>query len=107
VVGSLTPEELKRRLDRGEPRLVLLDVREDNERATARIEPSIHIRMNEVPARLREIPADAKVVVYCHHGHRSMVVGAFLESHGFPEVENLQGGIDAWAQRIDRTIPRY
>jgi rhodanese-related sulfurtransferase len=107
VVQDLSPEELARLLRQGDRKVVLLDVREDDERATARIDPSIHIRMNEVPARQREIPSQRKVVVYCHHGHRSMVVAGFLEAHGFPDVANLQGGIDAWAQRIDRTIPRY
>jgi rhodanese-related sulfurtransferase len=107
VVREITPEELARLLKEGHQKLVLLDVRENDERAAARIDPSLHIRMHEVPVRQREIPAQTKVVVYCHHGHRSLVVGAFLETHGFPDVASLQGGIDAWAQRIDRSIPRY
>ena len=88
-------------------KVVLLDVREDDERALVRIEPSLHIRMHEVPARRREIPSQRTIVVYCHHGHRSMVVSGFLEAHGIPDVVNLQGGIDAWAQRVDRTLLRY
>ncbi|MCI4334921.1 MAG: sulfurtransferase [Thermoplasmata archaeon] len=86
---------------------LLLDVREDVERETARIEPSVHIPMADVPLRKTELPTDRAIVVYCHHGGRSQMVAAYLEQEGFTEVINLQGGIDAWAQQVDPSVPRY
>jgi rhodanese-related sulfurtransferase len=87
--------------------ILLLDVREDDERATAAIEPSVHIPMHELPQRLEEIPRDRRVVVYCHHGGRSSMVAGYLEARGLPHVTNLTGGIDAYAAEVDRSIPRY
>ncbi|MHB1435017.1 MAG: rhodanese-like domain-containing protein [Thermoplasmata archaeon] len=87
--------------------MVLLDVREHDERAFNRIEPSLHIPMNDVPRRLSEIPKDREVVVYCHHGSRSAMVAAYLTRAGFEKVTNLEGGIDAWSRHVDPKIPRY
>ncbi|HEV2317778.1 MAG TPA: rhodanese-like domain-containing protein [Thermoplasmata archaeon] len=107
VVEEIEPEDLAALLRAGPSDLLVLDVREDDERETARIEPSIHIPMNEVPGRLIEIPTDRRVVVYCHHGHRSAMVAGYLEGQGYPRVLNLTGGIDAWAQIVDPAVPRY
>jgi rhodanese-related sulfurtransferase len=87
--------------------LVLVDVREHEERAFNRIEPSLHIPMNDIPRRLSEIPKDREVVVYCHHGSRSAMVVAYLTQAGFEKVANLEGGIDAWSRHVDPKIPRY
>lgn len=87
--------------------MVLLDIREHEERQFNRIEPSLHIPMNEIPQRLKEIPRDREVVVYCHHGSRSAMVAAYLTQAGFEKVANLEGGIDAWSRHIDPKIPRY
>jgi rhodanese-related sulfurtransferase len=86
---------------------VLVDVRETDEYAVCRIEGSRLIPMNTVPTRLAEIPADAWVLVQCHHGGRSMRVTQFLRSKGFARVSNLQGGIDAWSLKVDPKVPRY
>ena len=107
MVARTTPEEVARRLREAPGALLLLDVREVEERATAVIQPSIHIPMNEVPERLSEIPRDREVIVYCHHGARSEVVAGFLEGEGYPRVANLSGGIDAWSADVDRRVPRY
>jgi len=69
--------------------------------------PAIRIPMNEIPARLAELPAQTPIVVICHFGERSAHVAAFLAVSGFPNVYNLDGGIDAYASRVDPTIPRY
>jgi len=107
TVRSATPEAVARMVEQGAARVVLLDVREPYERAYARIEPSIHIPMHEIPTRIDAIPRDRRVVVYCHHGHRSAVVAAYLEQRGFEDVVNLSEGIDGWSARVDRSVPRY
>jgi rhodanese-related sulfurtransferase len=107
VVESVTPADLAALLKgRLEP-ILLLDVREEDERATASIEPSLHIPMNSVPDRLAELPRDRRIVVYCHHGGRSYAVAGYLETEGFEHVANLDGGIDEWSQRVDPNVPRY
>ena len=86
---------------------VLLDVREDGEVAYANIEGHTHIAMNLIPLRHNELPDDKPIVVYCHHGMRSMQVALFLEHAGFSDVYNLSGGIEAWSVQIDPSVPRY
>ena len=86
---------------------VLLDVREPWEYQTCHIEGAVLIPMNAVPARQQELDPDAPVVCICHHGARSMQVAAFLERGGFTQVANLTGGVHAWAQQVDPTMPTY
>jgi rhodanese-related sulfurtransferase len=99
---------VKQMLDGGD-KFVLLDCREPNEVATARISGSTHIPMREIPARLRELEPhkDGLIVVHCHHGGRSLRVTQFLRQQGFAQVQNLAGGIDAWSLQIDPSVPRY
>jgi rhodanese-related sulfurtransferase len=87
--------------------VVLLDVREDSELAICRIEGALHIPMNEIPERCEALPLDRPLVVFCHHGMRSMNVLHYLESRGFENVINMGGGIHAWANEVDGTISRY
>ncbi len=101
------PGEIARERTERPEAIVLLDVREPDERETAAILPSIHIPMREVASRLAEIPRDKEIVVYCHGGMRSAMVAAFLEGKGFAHVTNLAGGIDAWSRRVDPSVPRY
>ncbi|HTW40459.1 MAG TPA: rhodanese-like domain-containing protein [Thermoplasmata archaeon] len=107
MVAELRPEEVAEKMKGSPGRVVLLDVREPDEREIAAIEPSIHIPMREVPNRLAEIPKDKEVVVYCHGGTRSAMIAGFLEAHGYTHVANLDGGIDAWSRRVDPNVPRY
>jgi len=107
MVENLDPVEVARRLKERPGATVLLDVREPYEREAAVIEPSLHIPMNEVPARLPEIPKDREVIVYCHTGARSMMVAGYLSAHGHRAVANLAGGIDAWSVMVDPRVPRY
>lgn len=86
---------------------VLLDVREPWEFQTCHIEGSLSMPMNTVPARMQELDDDAAIVCICHHGMRSMSVAAFLERNGFVNVINLAGGVDAWAQQVDNSMPSY
>jgi rhodanese-related sulfurtransferase len=85
----------------------ILDVREPWEVATAAISPSTHIAMHEIVARHTELDPDRLTVCLCHHGVRSMQVAHFLERQGFEKVLNLQGGIDAWSQLVDASVPTY
>lgn len=107
MVESITTDDLAALLKRDPGSILLLDVREDDERAVASIEPSKHIPMNSVPDRLVELPRDRRIVVFCHHGNRSYVVSGYLETEGFEAVSNLTGGIDEWSRRIDSKVPRY
>ena len=107
MVVPITPEEVARLLRHQSEVVILLDVREPGERATAVIEPSLHIPMNDVPDRKSELPTDRQIIVYCHTGTRSAMVAGYLEGEGFQSVANLSGGIDAWSRRVDHTVPRY
>jgi rhodanese-related sulfurtransferase len=107
VVDEIEPAEVARLLRDPTSDVFLLDVREDDERETARIDPSVHIPMNDIPGRIGEIPTDRRVVVYCHHGGRSAMVAGYLEVQGYPRVANLTGGIDAWAATVDPKVSRY
>ena len=104
----ITPADLKRRLDAGEA-LTLLDVREAEELAIARIDGALHMPMGDVPMRSVELDPDSPtpVVCICHHGIRSAHVAAFLESRDFAGVLNLEGGIDRWAAEVDPSMARY
>lgn len=92
--------------ERGEG-AVLLDVREPSEYALVHVEGARHIPMGEIPARLGELDPACAYVVMCHHGGRSQRVALFLASQGYGQVMNLSGGIDAWAQALDPSLPRY
>ena len=102
---EITVEELKRRLDEGD-RLVVLDVREPAEYALCNIGGTL-IPLGSLPLRLNELNPAHEFVVLCHHGNRSRAAVDYLKKHGFQTVKNVTGGIEAWAQRIDRTMRRY
>lgn len=86
---------------------LLLDVREPNEFQFCHIEGAVLIPMQSVPARMQELDDDATIVCICHHGMRSMQVARFLEQQGFTHIINLSGGVHAWAQQVDPTMPTY
>ena len=92
-------------------RPLLLDVREPWEVQTARVAPQgfdvVAIPMNEIPARLAELPQDRPIACLCHHGARSQRVALFLAQQGYSDVANVAGGIDAWARERDPGNPVY
>lgn len=105
---SLSVRELAEWLaddERAKPQLV--DVREPWEFRICRIEGSLPVPMQTVPARLAELDPDRSVVCVCHHGGRSQLVASFLARHGFADVYNLAGGVDAWARQVDTAMPTY
>ncbi len=89
--------------------VLLLDCRTPEEYAQVRIEGAKWIPMDEIEHRVTELAADRerRMVVYCHHGRRSDMVSDWLRTKGFPRVQSLRGGIDAWAAQIDPSLPRY
>jgi rhodanese-related sulfurtransferase len=88
-------------------RPVLLDVREPWEHQICRIDGSELMPMRTVPERAGELEPGRPVVCVCHHGRRSLHVAMFLEQHGFTDVYNLTGGVDAWAREVDKAMPSY
>lgn len=90
---------------------LLLDVREPWEVSTARVLPDgfdvVLIPMNQIPARLAELPRDRPIACLCHHGARSQRVAMFLAQQGYADVANIAGGIDAWSRERDPAVPRY
>lgn len=106
AVETLTPAQVRARLAAGED-LLLLDVRESEERALCAIAGSLHIPMGELSRRHVELDPGRAVVCVCHHGIRSAHVAAALERLGFERIYNLSGGIDRWAQDVDPGMARY
>jgi rhodanese-related sulfurtransferase len=86
----------------------LIDVREPWEFAATRIEGSLLIPMGEVATRAqKELDIDERLVVFCHHGVRSMNVTTWLRRQGFEKAQSLRGGIDAWSVEVDPGVARY
>ena len=105
-IVQLTPQQVQDNLQK-QPAPLLLDVREEDEVRLCALPGSLHIPMNLIPLRHNELPDDIPIIVYCHHGIRSLNVARYLAHVGFEHVANLQGGIDAWARQIDPTMARY
>src|SRR5690606_16769294 len=96
------------RLDTGED-FLLLDCRENDEYAIARIEGARLIPMSELADRVAELEPyrDRSIVVHCHHGGRSLQVTRWLRDQGYENVQSMAGGIDRWSKEIDPTIAQY
>lgn len=97
------------------PAPIVLDVREPWELQTASVKVDgftfVHIPMRDIPTRIEqlkeELPPDQPMACLCHHGARSMQVANFLAQNGFTQVVNLHGGINAWTQQRDASVPVY
>ena len=106
---EVSPQDVKRRLDAGE-KLHLIDVREPHEFAQSRIEGADLIPMRSVPAELQSLEAradEAPLIVFCHHGVRSLNVVHWLREQGLEACQSMSGGIDAWSLAVDPSVPRY
>lgn len=86
---------------------LLLDVREPWEVERASIDGTLAIPMRQIPNALAQLSTDRTTVCICHHGGRSMQVALYLESRGFTDVVNLAGGIHAWSEQVDASVPQY
>lgn len=101
-----TPREVKQRLDAGEE-LVLIDVREPEEIQRASVEQAEVYPMSQAAGWIDSLPKDRELVIMCHHGGRSAQVAMALAQRGYTNVTNMSGGIDAWSQEVDTSVPRY
>lgn len=106
MIEDLTPRQVADRLRGTEPP-ALIDVREPWEFQTARIAGAQHIPLGQLPSRLGDLPVGRPIVLYCHHGTRSMQAAHWLSDHGFAQLASLAGGIDAWSLTVDPAVPRY
>lgn len=107
AVLEVSPAEVKARREAGEP-LRLIDVREPWEHATAAIEGSELVPMRSIPQNLGQLEEGAApLIVFCHHGVRSLSVVDWLRCHGVSNCWSMTGGIDLWSCEVDPGVPRY
>ncbi len=104
-VPEITPRELKSRLDRGED-LYILDVREPHEYQICNLKGHL-IPLGELPRRVHELDSSREIVAHCRSGKRSAEAVDFLKKAGFRKIWNLKGGILAWSEEVDPSVPKY
>lgn len=106
---EVSPAEVKQRLAAGE-KLHLIDVREPHEFAIAKIEGATLIPMRAIPGELQTLEGqadEAPLMVFCHHGVRSLNVVNWLRNQGVEACQSIAGGIDLWSLTVDPSVPRY
>ena len=103
---EITPAELKAKMDRGDD-FVLVDVREPEEYAIARIPGSQLIPRATLPERLHDLSSADEIIVHCKSGVRSGMAVDFLKQAGYRKVKNLVGGILRWSDDVDPSVPKY
>lgn len=104
---EIDPQEAQRRLNAG---AILIDVREPEEYALARIDGARLIPMQEIPAELQKLEGlsdEGELLLLCHHGVRSLQAAQWLRQRGLENCFSVTGGIDRWSCEIDPKIPRY
>jgi len=106
AAGEIEPQEVKARMDRGEP-FILIDVREPHEYQICRIPQAQLIPLGTVASRLGEFDKNADIVLHCKSGVRSGKAQAIFKEAGFTHVLNMKGGILAWSDKVDPTVPKY
>jgi adenylyltransferase/sulfurtransferase len=104
-IPEITPRELKTRLDRGDD-LFILDVREPHEYQICNINGKL-IPLGDLPKRVSELDSSREIVAHCRSGKRSADAVEFLQKAGFKKIWNLKGGILAWSDEVDPSMPKY
>ena len=104
--SEITVHELKRRIDAGE-KLTIVDVRNPEEYQICKIPGSQLLPLPELNKRFQELNADTEIILHCKSGMRSSKAQQFLREQGFQKTLNLKGGILAWADNIDKAMPKY
>ena len=104
---NITVAEIKAKRERGET-FRLIDVREPNEHAIAKIEGAELLPLSRNQEWIGTLPKDQELVIMCHHGGRSAQVASYLTDQlGHTNVTNVLGGIDDWSISVDPSVPRY
>ncbi len=106
VEGVIDPTEVKIKQDRGDD-FVLIDVREPHEYQICRIPGSRLIPLGELPKYLNELDPNADIVAHCKSGARSQKAVDLLKQNGFKNARNMTGGILAWSDKVDPSVPKY
>jgi adenylyltransferase/sulfurtransferase len=104
--GVIDVVEVKEKLDRGD-QFLLIDVREPHEYQIARIPGAKLIPLGELPKHLNELDKNAEIVAHCKMGGRSQQAVDLMKQNGFTNVRNMTGGITAWSDKVDPTVPKY
>src|SRR5256885_10428032 len=103
---EISVAELERRRKAGH-KFLLVDVREQWEYETCRIEGAKLIPMRTIPANLQALDTGDDVICYCHHGMRSLDVAAWLRRQGIGQARSLAGGVASWSHEVDPKVHRY
>ena len=108
LIPEQGPAEVQRRLEAGEP-VVLIDVRDPDEYREGFIEPATNISRGFLEFRVAGVAKepDAPIVLYCHHGIRSLDAAEWLRSQGIDRARSMAGGIERWSAEVDPKVPRY
>jgi molybdopterin/thiamine biosynthesis adenylyltransferase/rhodanese-related sulfurtransferase/molybdopterin converting factor small subunit len=104
--GDIDPVEVKAKIDRGDP-FVLIDVREPHEYQICNIPQAKLIPLGDLPKRVNELDSADEIVAHCKSGMRSAKAVDFLKQAGFRKVRNMKGGILAWSDKVDPSVPKY
>ncbi|MGE4594573.1 MAG: rhodanese-like domain-containing protein [Gammaproteobacteria bacterium] len=105
MIQDLAPNAFKASLNNDNT--ILIDVREDWEFELCRIEGAQLMPMSAIAETYTQLDKDAHLAIYCHHGVRSLRVIHFLQSQGYEHLINLQGGINAWSNKVDNSVAKY
>jgi len=103
---EVAPREVHKLLETRE-NFLFVDVREKWEHDVSRIESAVLIPMREIPVHLERLASAGPVILFCHHGIRSLDAAAWLREQGVRDVRSMSGGIDRWSAEIDPQVPRY
>jgi adenylyltransferase/sulfurtransferase len=104
--ADIQVEELKRRLDKGDD-IFVLDVREPHEYQICNIPQAKLIPLGDLPKRVNELNSADEIIAHCKSGMRSAKAVEFLKQAGFKKVRNMKGGILAWSDKVDPSLPKY
>jgi adenylyltransferase/sulfurtransferase len=104
--GDIDPTEVKEKIDRGDD-FVLIDVREPHEYQICNIPYAKLIPLGELPKRVNELNTTDEIVAHCKSGVRSAKAVEFLKQAGFKRIRNMKGGILAWSDKVDPSVPKY
>ena len=103
---EIAPREVKQLVARGD-KVLFVDVREQWEHDTAHIAGAMLIPLREIPSNLARLGRAEEIVLFCHHGMRSLDAAAWLRSQGVEGARSMAGGIDRWSVEVDPKVPRY